>query len=140
PPGDQGASEGTPQPFDLGSFSDPGADGPWAVDVHWGDGSPDSTFNAGSPGTLGRLDHTFADNGTYAVTVTVTDGHGDAGTASFRALVANVAPTLTAPADQASNEGATTAFDLGSFADPGPDAPWAVEVDWGDGTAHATFN
>src|SRR5205085_2708801 len=24
--------------------------------------------------------------------------------------------------------------------DPGPDSPWAVDVDWGDGSSHATFN
>ena len=55
--------------------------------------------------------------------------------------VSNVAPTVTAPANQTANEGASTSFSLGSFSDPGVnDSPWAVDVDWGDGTAHSTFS
>jgi PKD domain-containing protein len=48
-------------------------------------------------------------------------------------------PTVTAPADQTANEGASTSFDLGSFADP-DGAPWSVDVDWGDGSSHSTFS
>jgi hypothetical protein len=32
------ADEGTVKPFSLGSFTDPGLDGPWTVTVDWGDG------------------------------------------------------------------------------------------------------
>src|SRR5205814_9284202 len=54
--------------------------------------------------------------------------------------VANVAPTVTAPANQSANQGAATTFSLGSFADPGAsDGPWAVDVNWGDGSAHSSF-
>src|SRR5207249_2980397 len=51
-----------------------------------------------------------------------------------------VPPSVTAPADQTSTEGASTSFTLGSFTDPGPDSPWAVDVDWGDGPTHTTFS
>ena len=54
--------------------------------------------------------------------------------------VANVAPTVTAPADQTVNEGASTSISLGSFTDPGADNPWAVDVNWGDGSTDTTFN
>ena len=55
--------------------------------------------------------------------------------------MANVAPTVTAPADQTANEGASTSFGLGSFSDPGAnDAPWAVDVSWGDSTTDTAFN
>ena len=43
-------------------------------------------------------------------------------------------------ADQTADEGASTSFSLGSFTDPGPDATWAVDVDWGDGTPTTTFD
>ena len=36
-------------------------------------------------------------------------------------------------------EGAGQSVNLGSFSDPGPDSPWAVDVDWGDGSTHTTF-
>ncbi|MBX9585033.1 MAG: PKD domain-containing protein, partial [Gemmataceae bacterium] len=61
--------------FDLGSFADPGADGPWQVTVNWGDGSPDTVFSAAAPGPLGARPHTYAGGGRlYAVTVVVREG------------------------------------------------------------------
>jgi PKD domain len=136
---DQAADEGSLVAFDLGSFSDPGADSPWAVDVDWGDGSPHTTFDATSTGSLGTKPHTYADNGQYTVTVMVTDDDS-ADSAAFTVTVANVAPSTTPPADQSATEGASKEVDLGSFSDPGADSPWAVDVDWGDGSAHTTFN
>ena len=138
-PDDQAADEGSLVAFDLGSFSDPGADSPWAVDVDWGDGSPHTTFNATSTGSLGTKPHTYADNGPYTVTVTVTDDASD-DSATFTVTVANVAPSTTAPADQSASEGTSKDVGLGSFTDPGADSPWAVDVDWGDGSTHTMFN
>ena len=249
-PSDQTANEGAATTFTLGSFSDPGPDSPWAVEVNWGDGTVDSTFNASSTGSLGSAHHTYADGpATETVIVTVTDKdggtdsktfqvtvnnvpptvtldpgndtnvdegsthtyrftatdsgvldtlHPDAGypdcdaaasnngslvsgsysfdqathTGSFQCFfpngpatadvriklhdsdggtssasesvqvvqVADVPPTITAPDDQAGDEGSSASFDLGSFSDPGPDTPWAVTVDWGDGSATTDFN
>ena len=46
-PAGQSANEGENKSFNLGSFSDPGAnDAPWAVTVNWGDASTNTTFNA----------------------------------------------------------------------------------------------
>ena len=73
-PADQNANEGTPATFDLGTFSDSSPDSPWPVEVDWGDGTPHTTFVMTSPGALGLRDHTYADDGTYTVTVTVTSG------------------------------------------------------------------
>jgi large repetitive protein len=140
-PGDQTANEGTPKSFTLGSFADPGADSPWAVDVNWGDGSAHTMFNLTSAGTITAQSHTYADNGTYTVTVKVTDKDGGCGTKTFTVTVANVPPTVTPPANQASNEGTSTSFNLGSFTDPGAEGTsgWTVDVDWGDATANTTF-
>lgn len=51
----------------------------------------------------------------------------------------NVAPVVTAPAEQTASEGVGQTFALGSFTDPDDDDPWAVSVDWGDGSA-TTFS
>src|SRR5207237_755134 len=138
----QTADEGASAAFNLGSFSDPGVnDNPWAVDINWGDSSSHTTFNAGSQGALGNENHTYADNGTYTVTVQVTDKDGAFDSKTFQVTVANVPPTVTAAAAQSTDEGADTSFQLGSFTDPGVnDAPWHVSVDWGDGSPATTFN
>ncbi|WP_376792823.1 PKD domain-containing protein, partial [Thermoflexus sp.] len=234
-PSNQTANEGTPSVFDLGAFSDPGADSPWAVAVGWGDGQSES-FQVFSTGFLTRS-HTYADSGVYTVTVTVTDKDGGFGQAEFQITVNNVPPTavfsatspidegsvstlaltapsdpspvdtqagfryafacdgnlntlpiayaqagtsstadcffpdngtftvagrifdkddgfttyittvtvnnvppiVTAPSNQTADEGTLQAFDLGAFSDPGADASWQVEVDWGDGTQAVSF-
>ena len=69
---------------------------------------------------------TFPDNGMYTVTGVVIDKDGGATTDSTTVQVNNVPPTVTAAADQSGDEGTPTAFDLGSFTDPGADSPWKV--------------
>jgi VCBS repeat-containing protein len=137
----QSANEGAATSFNLGSFTDPGADSPWAVTVNWGDASSNTTFNQSATGSLGTASHTYADGpATRTVTVTVTDKDGASHSATFTVTVANVAPVVTAAANQGANEGAGTSFNLGSFTDPGADSPWAVTVDWGDASSNTTFN
>jgi PKD repeat protein len=141
-PADQTGLEGAAQSFNLGSFDDPGVfDNPWSVDVNWGDGSAHGTFSTGFRGNLSPLSHAYADNGTYTVTVSVTDNGGMTGTATFHAAIGNQPPVVTAPADQSAVAGLAASFNLGSFTDAGTlDSPWAVDVNWGDGSAHNTFN
>src|SRR3989442_2880593 len=70
-----------------------------------------------------------------------TDKDGGTDSKTFKVTVNNVAPTVTAPANQSANEGASTSFTLGSFSDPGVnDTPWTVDVDWGDGSPHTAFS
>jgi hypothetical protein len=100
-----------------GSFAD-GGDDAWAATVDYGDGSgvrplalnPDKTFD---------LSHVYADNGTYAVTVHVTDtqDHLD-GVASFNVAVANVAPTVAVSGPATGVRGQARQFGASVF-DPG---------------------
>ncbi len=115
----QTSDEGENKSFDLGSFTDPGADGPWSVTVNWGDGNQ-STFQVPESARLqdGSFDlsgqHLYDDNGEYDVTVTVTeDGpNAESGQASFKITVNNVNPTALlgndGPIDE--NEPATVSF------------------------------
>jgi uncharacterized delta-60 repeat protein len=48
-------------------------------------------------------------------------------------------PQLTAPAYQSASEGISQMFDLGSIADGSGDAPYSVDVNWGDGSADTLF-
>src|SRR5207237_9396456 len=71
-PADQTANEGASKSFDLGSFSDPGNDSPWTIDVDWGDGSAADSYTVTDQSlALGHL-HTYDDNGAYTITLTVT--------------------------------------------------------------------
>jgi hypothetical protein len=139
-PADQNATEGSGASFTLGSFSDPGADSPWTGSVNWGDGSSNTGIGPfSSVGSLGSASHTFANSGTYTVKVSVTDKDGGTGYTTFKVTVSNVAPTVTAAANQSGDEGTEKNFDLGSFSDPGAEASWSVDVNWGDGSTHTTF-
>jgi peptidoglycan/xylan/chitin deacetylase (PgdA/CDA1 family) len=97
PASPQAAVEASAATFSLGSFADPGADNPWSVDIAWGDGSVHGTAGAGAPGGLGSMSHTYADSGSYTVTVKVTDKDGASSQATFIAAVTNVAPTASFP-------------------------------------------
>src|SRR6185369_7203196 len=97
----QGATGGLSKSFSLGSFNDLGVnDGPWSVDVNWGDSSSHTTFSATSQGALANKSHTYADNGSYTVSVTVTDKDSGSGSASFTATVtSNLSPNVTPAAN-----------------------------------------
>src|SRR3989442_477967 len=103
-------------------------------------GGPLSATYAGS-GASASTSCSFADNGSYPVRARILDKDGGFTDYTTTVSVNNVAPTVTAPANQTANEGASTSFMLGSFSDPGVnDTPWAVDIDWGDGSPHTTFN
>ena len=80
---DRAAEAGEPVEVDLGSFTDPGDDGPWRVVVDWGDGTS-TTFTRGAPGDLGSRTHTYAATSepleVYDVVITVREaGNGPSG-------------------------------------------------------------
>lgn len=110
-----------------GSFTDPGTDG-WTVEVDWGDGSATETIS--QSGKSFDLEHTYADDGVYTVTVTVTDDDGGEGTDEATVTVANVAPTVTIDPSQVTeiDEGDALSVNAG-FTDPGvEDEPFTAEI------------
>jgi PKD repeat protein len=95
----------------IATFTDPefAANPLFTYSINWGDGSPADTGSAtvdtlGSVGvpTAGSISgtqtHTYADNGTFTVTVSVTDenGTGSTNSDSFQINVGNVDPILNA--------------------------------------------
>ena len=118
------ASEGNTVNFD-GTFIDPGILDTHTILWDFGDGTTAS-------GTLTPI-HVYYDNGTYTVTLTVTDNDGDSGVGYFTTLIENVAPIVNAGENQSVNEGGTVNFN-GSFIDPGLNDTQTVLWDFGDGT------
>jgi PKD repeat protein len=127
--GPYAGNEGASVSFDGAASSDP--DGhTLTYDWNFGDGSPHATGATPS--------HTYADNGTYSVTLTVDDGHGGTASASTTATISNVAPTVTlAPSlGIESGQSASSGFTL---SDAGAlDSPWNWSVEWGDGSPPTT--
>jgi DNA/RNA endonuclease G (NUC1) len=92
-------------------------------------------FGDGTTGSGVSAAHTFAQDGTFVVSLAVSDNDGLIDTANFTVQVANVAPVLAAQPDATLPAGgAYTA--AGGFTDPGTDG-WIATVDWGDGSVPA---
>jgi hypothetical protein len=98
-PGLQTAEAGVDAYFRIGSYADPGDDGPWLVTVDWGDDSSDTVFLAHSVGRLPNQSHTCVAGGLYTVAVTVTEegGAGASGTDTFQISVDGGAPVNEPP-------------------------------------------
>ena len=116
---------------DSGSFTDPGAD-TWTATVDYGDGSgvqplalnPDKTFS---------LSHTYADNGVYTVTVTVTDDEGASHSDSLDVTVNNMAPVVDTLAATSVDENGVVHL-TGTYHDDGSQDTHTLTVNWGEGS------
>ena len=135
-----------------------------AMSINWGDGTATQPlslaefqaqpFMGPTTATFPGASHTYADNGTYTVSVTIKDDDmASFVTRTFQIQVNNVVPTLTTVSDQPGINQTLHESDnlvlvnLGSITDPGFNNPLnplsppngSVEVfryfvDWGDGT------
>ena len=113
------------------TFQDAGSDDAHIAVVNWGDQSNVTVIDpAVSPIAS---DHAYGDQGTFTVTVTVTDDNGGIGTSSLTVTVLNVAPDVDARTDLAALVGEDVTF-AGSFIDPGFDDTHTIIWNLGDGT------
>jgi PKD repeat protein len=76
------------------NFSDVGTLDTHTTTINWGDGSPVAAGSIAGSTVSGT--HTYADNGNYTVTITVTDDDGGSNSDTVGAVIANVAPTADA--------------------------------------------
>jgi uncharacterized delta-60 repeat protein len=137
-PESQSASEGLSQLFDFGSFTDTSNEGPYTVDISWGDQSTDTVFTQASAGTLPNQAHTYADDGTYEVLGTITDADHLTSSEMVQVTVAPVAPTASVSGPVDGYQGVTEqtrTFTLSATIPAQPDqaAGFTFQVDWGDG-------
>jgi hypothetical protein len=98
-----------------GSFTDPDAD-TWTATVDYGDGSGVQPLTL--VGKTYQLNHLYDDNGSYTVTVTVSDGTAVVSDQATM-TVTNVAPTIGTKTDDANvDEGSTINFAVSDVTDP----------------------
>ena len=91
-------------------------------------------FGDGSSASSQTVSHTYTHDGTYTVTLVVTDNDGLTDTVTTTATVNNVVPVIAAiPGATGLLPGEEYSV-AGSFADPGADT-WSATVDYGDGSS-----
>ncbi len=144
-PGNVSVQEGPLTVDQLGVFLDMDSTGPFAYRIDWGDGSVPAngtaTIDVAGPPTFGSFagTHGYADDGSFELSMSVTDEQGATGTEVFEISVVNVPPqfenvTITSPI----SEGATATV-RGTIVDPGVNDTFVLVITWGDG-ATDTFN
>ncbi len=92
-------------------------------------------FGDGDSATGDSVSHAWTDEGSYAITLVVSDDDGGSDSASAVITVSNVAPAIDSLAyDSEGEEGQSLTFDAFT-SDPGSDDTLSVAWDFGDGDA-----
>ena len=141
----EGVSTGT---VTVASFTDPGIASPSVGDfsdtIHWGDGSTSTgtvvSLGGGSFAVSGT--HTYAEEGSYAIGVSVTDTSNNTGQSTGSATIGDAALTAGTATVTGGVEGTTAASLSATFSDANSGAPtsdFSGTIDWGDGSALSTF-
>ena len=115
--------------------TDPGSD---SFTYSWAVTKDGSSYDMGTEQTFG---FTPDDNGSYVVSLTVTDDDTGAGTATpVTLLVRNMVPMINVEGGNAITEGAEYTLTLGEITDPGDDTVTEWIVHWGDGATDTYDN
>ncbi|MCO6453801.1 MAG: PKD domain-containing protein [Pirellulaceae bacterium] len=123
--GDATGTEGETLDY-VAAATDSGAD---TLTYHWDFG--DGTTRSGVD--LRSVTHAFADNGSYFVSLTVSDEDGATDVRGYPVLISNDVPTISISGLSRATEGAPFELTLGAIADAGNDTVTQWVVDWGDG-------
>ncbi|MCL4205693.1 MAG: VCBS repeat-containing protein, partial [Pirellulaceae bacterium] len=96
-------------------------------------------FNGGTgrqvvPPANFEMEHVYADDGVYTVTVTVADDDGGTSSEMIVVTVQNAAPVIAPIPAQRAFEGALVQLPSVTFTDPGVEDEHVATIDWGDGT------
>jgi methionine-rich copper-binding protein CopC len=132
------ASEGSPFNL-LAAFSDAGSGDTHTATVDFGDGSAVVSGTVNEVLKTIAAGHTYADNGSYTVTVSVTDDDGASNSSSATVTVSNVAPSMSGVTIDSNIDEGSGATLSGQMSDPSTKDTFTLSVDWGDGSTVENF-
>ena len=117
-----------------GTFSDTGTLDTHTASIDWGDGttSAGTVVESGGQGTV-AASHVYADEGNYAITLSVADEDGVSGSKTAAAAIADVLPVVSLSGNATSPEGSSYTLDL-NYQDPGYYVLNGWTINWGDGS------
>jgi hypothetical protein len=125
----------------VASFTTPDMNsqaGDFTASVNWGDGNSDMGTVAGQNGSFTVTDdHTYAEKGSYPVSVTITDNvTGASTTVATTATVSDAALTLTGGLQLGAVAGQSSNLTLATLTDANPSAgeDYSATINWGDGS------
>ncbi len=139
------ATEGKPFSGPVAMFTDMdtnAAAGDYSATIAWGDGSTSTGTVTGSAGSFSVSGtHTYAEEGTEQITVTITDADNPANSAAAQssAAVADAALTASPACSETfsrSYSGLTTTF-TDAASPSGTLSDFSAGINWGDGTSTA---
>ena len=139
------ATEGASFNGTVGSFTDAdpnGALSDYSATINWGDQTSSAgTITAnGSGGFVVSGSHAYAEEGTYTVTVMVSDAGGATASAATSASVADAAVALTGAAKFTEHHKTSFTATVATLTDADPGgtaADYTGQISWGDGTTSA---
>ncbi|HLN18457.1 MAG TPA: hypothetical protein VK277_17075 [Acidimicrobiales bacterium] len=134
------ATEGSTFGGNVATFVDPACGSPtYSATVDWGDGTQSSggiTFNGTCAAGYNVIaSHTYAEEGTYSTSISVTGTDGFSGTGTGSANVADASLTL-APSTVTFTAHKTFTAQVATLTDADPGAAasdFTATIDWGDG-------
>lgn len=143
-------SEGASFSGTAATFTDAdptGTTSDYSATVDWGDGTAPTIVTGSQMSDAGGIftlpaSHVYAEEGTYTVTVTITDIGGATATAGSTAIVQDASLGATASALSAT-EGSTFSGAVATFTDSnqaGSSADYAATIDWGDKSSMTTVS
>jgi PKD domain len=132
-----------------GTFTDSGTQDTHAVVINWGDGSPNTTVNL-AVGVLsfGGIGHQYLDNpagqpnGSFPISVTITDKDGGAGSGATAVQVNNAPPgfqSSTSPGNGVPGQPRNFTFGASDGSPADQAAGFSYAINWGDGTPVQTI-
>jgi large repetitive protein len=140
-------SEGVAASLTSATFTDanPGDHhGDFTATINWGDNGPTSTgtvsYSGGTYTVSGS--HTYAEEGSYPISIAVTDVGGDTTTINGTATVGDAHLTGSSAATLAGTEGSAASLTAATFSDAagsyGSAADFTATITWGDGGPTST--
>jgi FG-GAP-like repeat len=139
--GTAGASTGA---VPVASFTDDnpsGSPGGYTASIDWGDGSAVTagvvTARLGGGFDVTSTGHTYAGEGSYAISITVRDAGGASAAATANALIADAALHVNAVPITGTARASTGQITVATFTDDDPAGAaqsYSASIDWGDGS------